>query len=102
MKTIASLCSSAAAMTSSSFTEPPGWMMAVAPALAISSTPSGKGKNAFSGAALPADLPAAIYAIEFCKALDYNLAAMETTGINQALARTVLVSSSFLSTARLW
>ena len=33
VKTIASLCSSAAAITSSSFTEPPGWMTAVAPAL---------------------------------------------------------------------
>ena len=37
---------SAAAITSSSRTDPPGWMNAVAPCFAASSTPSGNGKNA--------------------------------------------------------
>ena len=46
VKTIAMLCSLAAWMTSSSLMDPPGWMIAVTPALAASSTPSLKGKNA--------------------------------------------------------
>src|SRR5436305_114012 len=44
---------SAASITSWSRTEPPGWMMAVEPALAISSTPSGKGKKASEAATVP-------------------------------------------------
>src|SRR5437870_3591261 len=44
---------SAAAITSSSRTEPPGWAMAVAPERAASSTPSGKGKNASDPSAAP-------------------------------------------------
>ncbi len=43
---MASPASSAAAMTSSSRTEPPGWITAVAPASAAGSRPSGKGKKA--------------------------------------------------------
>src|SRR5438270_290328 len=39
-------CSSAAAMTSASRIEPPGWMTALMPAFAASSKPSRKGKNA--------------------------------------------------------
>src|SRR4029077_13578638 len=46
VKTMASPSRSAAAITSASRTEPPGWITAVAPALAASSTPAGKGKNA--------------------------------------------------------
>src|SRR2546429_596424 len=44
---------SAAAITSGSRTDPPGWTTAVAPALAASSTPSGKGKNASEATTLP-------------------------------------------------
>src|SRR6267142_356122 len=44
---------SATAITSASRTEPPGWITAVAPALAASSTPSGNGKNASEATALP-------------------------------------------------
>src|SRR5437773_6233017 len=44
---------SAAAITSGSRTDPPGWTTAVAPALAPSSTPSGKGKNASEATTLP-------------------------------------------------
>src|ERR1019366_4958372 len=40
-------------MSGMSHPEPPGWMMAVAPALAISSTPSGKGKKASEAATVP-------------------------------------------------
>ena len=43
VKTIAILCSSAAAITSSSLIEPPGWITAVAPASAAASIPSLKG-----------------------------------------------------------
>ena len=53
VKTMARPCSSAAATTSSSFTDPPGWMIAVAPARAISSIPSRKGKKASDAATVP-------------------------------------------------
>ena len=53
VKTMARPRRSAAAITSGSFTEPPGWITAVAPALAASSTPSGKGKNASEATTLP-------------------------------------------------
>ena len=43
----------AAAITSWSRTEPPGWITAVAPAFPASSTPSGKGKNASDATTLP-------------------------------------------------
>ena len=46
VNTIATLCSSAAAMTLSSLTEPPGWITAVAPASIATSKPSGNGKKA--------------------------------------------------------
>ena len=45
MKTMAMPNRSAAAITSWSFTEPPGWMTAVAPAAATASSPSGNGKE---------------------------------------------------------
>ena len=66
VKTMARPASSAAAITSSSRIEPPGWMTAVAPAAAAARSPSAKGKKAseatteplvreaFSRAALPA------------------------------------------------
>jgi hypothetical protein len=44
--TMARPFSSAAAITSSSRTEPPGWITAVAPASAAESSPSAKGKKA--------------------------------------------------------
>ena len=44
--TIAIPAASAAAIVSTSRIEPPGWMIAVAPAFAISCTPSANGKNA--------------------------------------------------------
>ena len=47
-------CSSAAAITSSSRSEPPGSTMATAPALAASSTPSRNGKNASDARTDPA------------------------------------------------
>ena len=46
-------CSSAAAITSASLTEPPGWMAALAPASAAAIKPSGKGKNASLQTTLP-------------------------------------------------
>ncbi len=46
VKTMARPRSSAAAMTSSSRIEPPGWMTAVAPASAAAIRPSAKGKKA--------------------------------------------------------
>ena len=46
VKTMATPCASAAAITSSSRMLPPGWTMAVAPAAIASSRPSGNGKNA--------------------------------------------------------
>ena len=53
VKTIAIPSLFAAAITSASRTEPPGWITAVAPALPASSTPSGKGKNASDATTLP-------------------------------------------------
>ena len=44
---------SAAAITSSSRSEPPGWITAVAPASAITCRPSAKGKNASDAATEP-------------------------------------------------
>src|SRR3974390_1725545 len=46
VNTIATLCSSAALITSASRIEPPGWITAVAPASIATSKPSGNGKNA--------------------------------------------------------
>ncbi len=46
VKTMAMPCSSAAAITSSSRIDPPGWITAVAPAATADSKPSAKGKNA--------------------------------------------------------
>src|SRR2546430_4530374 len=54
VSTIARSCRSAAAITSASFTEPPGWMIARTPAWAASSTPSGEGKNASEANTAPA------------------------------------------------
>ena len=45
--------SSAAAMTSASLIEPPGWMTAVAPASTACNKPSGKGKKASDAQADP-------------------------------------------------
>ena len=53
VKTIATPACSAAATTSSSRTEPPGWMIAVTPASIASSGPSAKGKNASEASAAP-------------------------------------------------
>ena len=44
---------SAAAITSASRIEPPGWITAVAPAATEASSPSAKGKNASEAATLP-------------------------------------------------
>ena len=46
VRTMARPCSSAAATTSSSRIDPPGWMTTVAPASTAPSRPSGKGKKA--------------------------------------------------------
>ena len=54
VNTIARPCSSAAAITSASRTEPPGWTTAVAPAAATASRPSRNGKNASDAATVPA------------------------------------------------
>ena len=59
VKTMAMPCSSAAAMTSSSRTEPPGWMTAATPADAQASRPSRNGKKASLAAAPPLARPAA-------------------------------------------
>ena len=53
VKTMARPASSAAAMTSSSRTEPPGWITAVAPASTAASRPSAKGKKASEATAEP-------------------------------------------------
>jgi hypothetical protein len=50
---MASPASSAAAITSSSRIDPPGWITAVAPASAAASNPSAKGKNASEATAEP-------------------------------------------------
>ena len=47
-------CSSAAAITSASRTDPPGWTTAVAPAAATASSPSRNGKKASDAATVPA------------------------------------------------
>ena len=53
MNTIASPASSAAAITSSSRIDPPGWITAVAPASTAASSPSANGKNASEATAEP-------------------------------------------------
>ena len=53
VKTMAIPCSSAAFITSSSRTLPPGWMIAVAPASAAASTPSLNGKKASEASTVP-------------------------------------------------
>src|SRR5262249_787845 len=53
VKTIARLALSAALMTSSSRTEPPGWITAVAPASTAAIKPSANGKKASDDTTLP-------------------------------------------------
>ena len=53
VKTMARPCSSAAAMTSASRFDPPGWITAVAPAAAAARSPSAKGKNASDATTQP-------------------------------------------------
>ena len=53
VSTMAMPCSSAAAMTSSSRTLPPGWITQVAPAATTTSRPSRNGKNASDATAEP-------------------------------------------------
>ena len=53
VKTIARPFSSAASITSLSRIEPPGWMIAVAPASAAANRPSAKGKKASEATTLP-------------------------------------------------
>ena len=53
VNSIARPASSAAAITSSSRIEPPGWITAVAPASAAASSPSAKGKKASEATAEP-------------------------------------------------
>ena len=53
VKTIARPASSAAAITSASRTDPPGWITAVAPASTAASSPSAKGKKASEATAEP-------------------------------------------------
>src|SRR3978361_866417 len=60
VNSIAMSDSSAAAITSSSRTEPPGWTTARAPAAASTSTPSRNGKNASDATALPASFSPAL------------------------------------------
>src|SRR3954464_940004 len=57
VNTIARPCSSAAAITSASRTDPPGWTTAVAPARATASRPSRNGKNASDAATDPLSDP---------------------------------------------
>ena len=53
VNTMARPALSAAAITSASRIEPPGWITAVAPASAITCSPSGNGKNASDAATEP-------------------------------------------------
>ena len=53
VKTMAMPASSAAAITSSSRIEPPGWMTAVAPAATADRRPSAKGRKASEATAEP-------------------------------------------------
>ena len=53
VKTMARPALSAASITSLSRIEPPGWMIAVAPASAAASRPSAKGKKASDATTLP-------------------------------------------------
>src|SRR6266851_1736995 len=57
--TMAIPAASAAATTSESFTEPPGWIAAVMPARTPSSRPSGNGKNASDAITAPRERPPA-------------------------------------------
>src|SRR5213075_1297106 len=63
VNTIAMPCSSAALITSSSRTLPPGWMTARAPALATTSRPSRKGKKASEAATEPRSERPAFFAL---------------------------------------
>ena len=63
VNTIAMPCSSAAAITSSSRTLPPGWMIACAPAAATTSTPSRNGKNASEATTEPSSESPALAAL---------------------------------------
>ena len=76
VKTIASPLASAAAMTSSSRIEPPGWITAVAPASAAASRPSAKGKNASEATTEPAT-PASGHPAASAASRDFHAAMRE-------------------------
>src|SRR3954463_9620864 len=65
VNTMASPCSSAAAITSASRTDPPGCTTAVAPAAASASRPSRNGKNAPDATTLPSTRPPAFMTATF-------------------------------------
>jgi len=86
--TIAMPAASAAAITSSSFIEPPGWIAAVTPARIPSSSPSGKGKKASDAITEPAARsPARRTAI--CTASTRDICPAPTPMAAQSLKRTI-------------
>src|SRR5260221_110646 len=76
---MASPAASAAAMTLSSFNDPPGWITAIAPASAAASSPSGNGKNASEATTEP---------------LVGNSASPSTCAISPALRAAIRVDST--------
>ncbi len=72
VNTIAMPCSSAAAMTSSSRFEPPGWITALMPNSAATSNPSRKGKNASDAITAPATCSFSSAAFNAATRLEYT------------------------------
>ena len=81
VNTIATLCSSAAAITLSSLTEPPGWITAVAPASIATNSPSGNGKKASDATTEP--LVSGVDQLQFLRRV-FRFACRDARGIDPA------------------
>src|SRR6266481_1943807 len=88
---------SAAAITSASRTEPPGWITAVAPALAASSTPSGNGKKASEATTLPASGDCAFITASFTESTRLICPA-PTPSVAPSFAKTIALDFTCFAT----
>src|SRR3569623_370285 len=79
VNTIASPAASAAAITSSSRIEPPGWITAVAPASTAASRPSAKGKTASEATAAPLERGVGVVVIVVAELLALHLPRLADT-----------------------
>src|SRR5262249_11247167 len=100
VNTMATPCSSAAAITSSSRTLPPGWITALAPARATTSSPSRNGKKASEATTDPArDNPASFALNSATRAASTRLIwPAPIPSVRPSLQKTIALDLTYLAT----